>query len=101
MTDRADATTSRSHTSGPEADRVRRAMREQLSDPDREPTTLREAVCAFVAMLRDRGLPPERTLVAVKDVISSAYAPNDILDRQRELASRVATWCVEEYYRAA
>jgi len=49
-------------------------------------------------MLRDLGLPPERTLIAVKEVMGSVHPSPQRLDRLRELMSLVAEWCVEEYY---
>jgi hypothetical protein len=50
------------------------------------------------ANLRDLGLPPERTLIAVKEVMGSVHPSPQRLDRLRELMSLVAEWCVEEYY---
>jgi hypothetical protein len=84
--------------SSSEADGIRYALHQQLSDPDQDLMPLREAVCAFVATLRDRGLPPERTLVAVKDVMGSVHASPQHLERLREITSLITKWCVEEYY---
>lgn len=97
---RIDMTRAGSLTSSPEADRIRTALHQQLGrpDPDQDLATLRDAICAFVATLRDLGVPPERTLVTVKEVTGSVQAPPPRLDRQREIARLVVVWCVEEYY---
>jgi hypothetical protein len=87
-----------SPTSSPEADQIRTALQQHLRLPDENFTTLREAVCAFVAALRSAGLPPERTLVLVKAVMGSVHPAPHHIDRQRELTGRIAGWCVEEYY---
>ena len=84
-----------------EAERIRSALQEQLTNPDQDLATLRNAICAFVAMLRDLGFPPERMLVSVKEVVRSVQATPQGLDRQRELTSLVAEWCVKEYYRTS
>lgn len=87
-----------SFASTPEADGIRRALHHQLNHAQPDLATLRVAVCVFVAMLRDRRVPPERTIVAVKEVMASLQVSPDHLERLREVASLITTWCVEEYY---
>jgi hypothetical protein len=86
--------------SSSEADGIRSALHHQLNHAQPDLAGLREAVCAFVAMLRDGGVPPERTLVAVKEVIASLHVAPNHAERLREVAGVITTWCVEEYYGA-
>ena len=66
----------------------------------------RAAVAAWVRRLRDRGVPPERALIAVKRAARHALAPGlDTAvgarphdDAEARLAE-VVRWCIVEYYR--
>lgn len=66
----------------------------------------RAAVATWVRRLRDRGVPPERVLIAVKRAARHALAPGlDTAvgarpheDAEARLAE-VVRWCIVEYYR--
>ena len=93
-------------TSGPpSAESLREAFRFALGG--RQPADferLRLAACDFVRELRVRGLSPEATVVAVKDVLRrdiSGQTPTHDSRREADaLVERVVTWCIEEYYRS-
>lgn len=62
------------------------------------PPHVQQIVCAYVASLRDAGLPPEGTLVAFKEqarragIFGSPGAAPAVL-------ARLVGWCIVEYYR--
>ena len=70
---------------------------------------LRERVCAVVEDLRALEWPPERVIIAVKQVaedaglrssrrvlmVSGSLTPND------EVVQNLVRWCIEHYYRTA
>lgn len=93
-------------TSGePSAESLREAFRFALGG--RQPADierLRLAACDFVRQLRARGLSPESSVVAVKEVLRRAISgQTPTHDSRREadgLVERVVTWCIEEYYRS-
>jgi hypothetical protein len=60
---------------------------------------LRDAARAYVGRLRRDGLPPERVLTAVKDLIGKAETTRTNRDSRVTLVRRVITLCIEEYYR--
>ena len=70
---------------------------------------LRERVCTAVADLRNLGWPPERVIVAVKQLAADAglrpsrnlLIISGQLTRHDEIVQRIVRWCIEEYYGAA
>ena len=81
------------------ADRAVRAMQrwQQASPPD--DGELRTAICAFVAVLRARGLPPQTAIVATKRLLEAAGIFPAWVATHRALAERVVRWSIDEYYR--
>lgn len=68
---------------------------------------LREAVCAHVRDLKERGYPPERVLIEVKGLLAEAgiRKTGPLADRgsaalgpETEIVERVVEWCIEEYF---
>jgi len=68
---------------------------------------LREAVCAHVHELKERGHPPERVLIAVKALLAEAGIRKTgpladhgsaTLGPETEIVERVVAWCIEEYF---
>ena len=59
---------------------------------------LRDAVFAYTARLRDAGMPPERTLVAVKSVVRDGLAVTSKVLDVDEVVSLAASWCIAAYY---
>jgi hypothetical protein len=68
---------------------------------------LREAVCAYVRELKERGYPPERVLVVVKALLAEAGIRKTglLADRgsatpgpETEIVNHVVKWCIEEYF---
>jgi hypothetical protein len=68
---------------------------------------LREAVCAYVHDLKERGYPPERVLIDVKGLLAEAgiRKTGPLTDRgsatlgpETEIVERVVEWCIEEYF---
>jgi hypothetical protein len=68
---------------------------------------LREAVCAHVRELKERGYPPERVLIDVKGLLAEAgiRKTGPLADRgsatlgpETEIVDRVVEWCIEEYF---
>ena len=81
---------------------VRRALGAGAADD----AVARMAVGTFVRRLRDRGVPPERALIAVKRAARVALAPSlatPLGAATHETAearlAEVVRWCIEEYYR--
>jgi hypothetical protein len=71
---------------------------------------LREAVCAHVRELKERGYPPERVLIVVKVLLAEAgiRKTGPLADRgsatlvpETEIVDRVVAWCIEEYFSPA
>jgi hypothetical protein len=58
-------------------------------------------VCAFVRERRDAGDPPERVVVALKDVIDRATIRSGRTEKQSALVETMIRWCINEYYQAA
>ncbi|HKG95278.1 MAG TPA: hypothetical protein VKA84_25390 [Gemmatimonadaceae bacterium] len=62
---------------------------------------LREAVCRYVAVLREDGAPPERVVTLVKSATSpelSAPAVGGDAQASRVLLAEVVSWCIDAYY---
>jgi hypothetical protein len=73
-------------------------------DDDRAAPELREAVCAYVRALRDRGALAEHALVAVRTLVQEglgapAHDSRRMPHESDALVARAVSWCVEEYYR--
>ena len=60
-----------------------------------------QKVCAFVRARRDAGDPPERVIVALKDVIDRAAVRGHRTERQSALVETIIRWCINEYYQRA
>lgn len=67
------------------------------------PDGLRAIVCAYVRELKLAGLPPERALMRVKEVVGltpSTLRPGPASLPSDELGRSVVEWFVTEYYRS-
>jgi hypothetical protein len=86
------------------AQRLARAFAAALADRSAPTVALYEAVCKYVAELRTHGLPPERMLVLVKELMRGT-APDSVTSRavhlDADLLRMVVTWSIDAYYRAA
>ena len=86
------------------AERLARALAAALADRSTPTVALYEAVCKYVTELRARGLPPERMLVLVKELMRGT-APDSVTSRavhlEADLLRLVVTWSIDAYYRAA
>ena len=86
------------------AQRLARALAAALADRSVPTVALYEAVSRYVTELRARGLPPERMLVVVKELMRGA-APDSVTSRavhlDADLFRLVVTWSIDAYYRAA
>ena len=64
---------------------------------------LREVVCEFTALLRDKGSSPESVLRSLKAVINiHALPPRNGDDGERSgyrIMERITSWAIEEYFR--
>jgi hypothetical protein len=62
---------------------------------------LREAVCAYLDDLRVAGLPRERALEAVREVIAKSQAVRAAQDGQsaidERIVARMSRWCVDHW----
>jgi hypothetical protein len=83
-------------------DGLRRALIAAAATRDYTAPGLHEEVCDYVRDLRDRGLPPETVVIAMKSAVRDAtlgLAPYQVERRHSaELLDRVVRWCIEEYY---
>ena|SRR5690348_13508717 len=78
-----------------------------LSSPEWEEKALRDQICAVVDDLKAAGWPPERAIVAVKEIAFEAgltptrnvlsLSNRDLRD-QDALMVKVVRWCIECYY---
>jgi hypothetical protein len=86
------------------AQRLARALAAALADRSAPTIALYEAVCRYVADLRAHGLPPERMLVVVKELMRGT-APDSVtsraVDLDADLQRLVVTWSIDAYYRPA
>ena len=64
---------------------------------------LQVAVQRFTAALRDEGVKPEETLIALKSVINAKSFPMissiGFEFNSEQLRQQISTWSIEEYYR--
>ena len=83
-------------------DGLRRALIAAAVTRDYTTPALHDEVCDYVRGLRDRGLPPETVVVAVKSAVREATLGLGPYQAERrhgvELLDRVVRWCIEEYY---
>ena len=84
----------------------RAAMTLSTSEYDVSDKELRDEVCRVVDDLKAAGWPPERALIAMKEIALEAglTQTKDVLRRDRELCARdallakVVRWTIECYY---
>ena len=62
---------------------------------------LRDEVCRFVRAKRDAGEPPERVLIALKEIVARATVRVARTGAHAALADTVIRWCITEFYRPA
>ena len=78
-----------------------RAALENAHD-DKSLDALREVVCEFTALLREKGASPESVLVSLKAVINiHALPPRNGDDGARsgyKILERITGWAIEEYF---
>lgn len=80
-------------------DAIRRALATAADTRDYDCEALRDAVAQFASDLRGTGLPPERVLVVVKQVVDD-YSLTGMSDWWRSIITdRFVRWAVEGYYR--
>lgn len=80
---------------------IRAAREARAATPE-----LRDAVCDHVQELKHRGYPPERVLIAVKDLLAEAGVrkTGPLADRgsptlgPTDIVERVVGWCIDEYF---
>lgn len=83
------------------------ALRASIARGERSDTrSLHDEVCAVVDELKAAGWPPERVLVAVKQIADEAglrpsaavlSASRPLTDRDTKLV-QIVQWCIERYY---
>ena len=62
-------------------------------------TMLRDEVCQYVELARERGDRVERVIVTLKEEIRAAARVGHYVSRaEQTLTERVVRWCIEEYY---
>lgn len=62
---------------------------------------LRESVCTYAQRQRADGVPAERVVIQLKELMQVSANRARFLDsEQRALVDSVIRWCIEEYYRA-
>ena len=89
---------------------LRESLARALSSPpgEWEEKKLRDEVCSVVEELKAAGWPPERAIVAVKEIATEAGLEqsrnvlmlNRDLDARDALLVKVVRWCIECYYDA-
>jgi hypothetical protein len=86
------------------AQRLARTLADALADRSAPTVALYEAVSRYAAELRGHGLPPERMLVLVKELVRGT-APDSVASRavqlDTDLLRLVVSWSIDAYYRAA
>ena len=67
---------------------------------------LRKRVCEYVDSLKSRDWPPERVIVAVKQIAHEAgFHPSPLVQTEALMSARdellvaMVGWCIERYYR--
>ena len=92
----------------PKVTALRESLVRALSSPPREweEKRLHDEVCSVVEDLKAAGWPPERAIVAVKEIATEAGLEqsrnvlmlNRDLDARDALLVKVVRWCIECYY---
>jgi hypothetical protein len=82
-------------------DELARLIGEAFGRPTVQAELLHGQVCAFVRERRDAGDPPERVIVALKDVIDYATLRSPRTEAQTGLVETIVKWCIREFYRPA
>jgi hypothetical protein len=59
---------------------------------------LRASVSVYVRRLRDDGLPPEQTLVQLKETVWAAGMLDRASSDGRDLMEKIVRWAVAAYY---
>lgn len=84
---------------GPDPELLRQALIEARRTRNYEGLELREVVSRFALDARNAGLPPERVLIAVKELVDE-HAQSGVSEWWRAVVTdRVVRWAVEGYYR--
>lgn len=84
---------------GADPDPLRQALAEAGRTRNYETLELRDAVARFAGAARAAGLPPERVLIAVKELVDE-HSQTGVSEWWRSvLTDRVVRWAVEGYYR--
>ena len=84
---------------GADPDPLRRALADAGRKRSYEGPELRDAVSRFAGDARSDGLPPERVLILVKQLVDE-HAHTGLSEWWRVvLTDRVVRWAVEGYYR--
>ena len=83
-------------------DRLVDALTGYLGAPNDHGDHLREALQLLARHARDNGMPPDKLLIALKDVWYALPVVRDSSERDEQvrLLQRVVTICISEYYRA-
>lgn len=89
----------------PANEAARRLSRVLQQEPITNPmpsAEARVAICDLVRDLKGAGLPPERVLIRVKQVVAGAWSEHRSResDYEQRFLQQLITWCIEEYYRA-
>lgn len=80
-------------------DAIRRVLAQASRTRNYDAAELREAVSQFAADARSAEVPPERVLIAVKQLVDE-HSPGGVSDWWRSVVTdRVVRWAVEGYYR--
>jgi hypothetical protein len=80
-------------------DAVRRALVQASRTRNYDATELRDVVSQFAADARCADVPPERVLIAMKQLVDE-HSPGGVSDWWRSVVTdRVVRWAVEGYYR--
>jgi hypothetical protein len=80
--------------------RVRAALREYVASESS--SGLQHALLLMAADAREKSMPPEQVLIALKDIWNSLPEVRVMADtgNQIRLLQRVVTMCIKEYYSA-
>lgn len=82
-----------------------KAIAAQLSavvrQPGVPPEKIRELVCALVDKMKAEGAPPEKVVIAVKQVVLqdiAIRATKDPVKGPEKLLEQALSWCIGRYY---
>jgi hypothetical protein len=82
-------------------DQVANALTGYLMAPNGQSDQLRAALQELARDAREKGMPPEKLLIVLKDVWYALPVVRDSTERDEQvrLLQRVVTMCISEYYR--